>query len=208
MKKRLILITTILAIVSGALFAAQVVDNTPNYTDAEMSVSGDEGSTVVADAANVAMVFDLEAKTGDTTWANANGYEVYDETWDVRAPFDAYFRLYASDGSYDSATPLTITVEVGNLYRNGETTSTEDDYYDAGAGVVSAATLGGNFATATYSPSSNLENFAITTKANHYYGVSSTTADDSLTFKLSYDGNANAPAGRYKSEVTVSYAAQ
>ncbi len=207
MKKRLILITTILAIVSGALFAAQQVGAEDSFDYSEsMNASGDTTTTVVANALSQAIVFDLEAQTG-STWTNAQDLEVFDSDWDVRATtgFNANFRLRATAGSYDDDLQLTVNVSATNLYRNGQTTSTAADYYKAGAGSVSAASAGANFTEGEFVLSAGT--LPILVSPNHVYGLDpdNNAAGDSLEFTLHYEGDQIAPAGQYKSVVTVSY---
>jgi hypothetical protein len=204
MKKKLITILAMLAIGATFVFAAdQQIGAT--YSES-MNASGDTKTTVVANALSQPIVFDLEAQTG-STWTNAQDEEVFDADWKVRSGFDAFFRLRATAGSYNSALQLTVNVSATNLYRDGETTTSAPNYHEAGAGSVSAATAGGNFTAGTFAL--NTGTLPILVSPNHVYGLNPTTgtnaADDSLEFTLSYAADANAPAGQYKSVVTVSY---
>ncbi|MGD1817225.1 MAG: hypothetical protein ACPKNR_09350 [Pleomorphochaeta sp.] len=220
MKKRLILITTILAIVSGALFAAdQVVANTATaYAPTAFSVDNTgDSATVVADADNVEFVFALEAQNG-ANWVSAESQEVYDADWNVRnaQAVTVDFRVRATAGTADTANSVQVTVGAGKLTRvlgSGESGSAyvvDKDVVIAApsvAGTTYFTNLVGSAVTAATGTATASSPITFKTVANHFYGLTANAAGDSVNFNITYTGDANAPAGRYESAVTVAYAA-
>jgi hypothetical protein len=206
MNKKLITLLAMVALVSSFLVAAVEVPRTTGYTET-MDAGGDGSTVIVAHAQSTDMDFDLEAETAGSTWTNANGLEVFNSEWDVRDEFDAFFRLRATAGSYNGEVPLTITIAVTNLYLDGVTNTTFSNYYEAGVGVVSAATTGTFFTktNGSFTVGTSIVALPITTKAYHVYGQGGNEVNDSVNFTLTYDGDAGAPAGQYESDVTVTY---
>lgn len=215
MKKRLILITTILAIVSGALFAAdQEVANTATaYAPTAFSVDNTgDSATVVADADNVEFVFALEAQNG-ANWVSAESQEVYDADWNVRnaQAVSVDFRVRATAGTADTANSVQVTVGAGKLTRVGTAGYVVDKAVVIAAPSVAGTTyftdLVGSAVTAATGTATATSPITFNTVANHFYGLAANAAGDSVNFNITYTGDANAPAGRYKSAVTVAYAA-
>ena len=202
MKKRLILITTILAIVSGALFAADTTAGADPgaWSGATLAQSAGETTTIVADADEEQYLFSLEVATGDTsiTWASANNKFITDADWDVREGFDVDFRIRATAGAMAGDLSLATTLSIGNLLR-------ETDSWDAGAGTLTLVTPNGSFMPTSLAGST----FTTILDESHVYGVDAATAAnaaaDSFSFNIDYAGDDQAPAGRYRSTVTVTY---
>ncbi len=190
MKKKLITLLALVAIVSGVAFAAQEVGTAGSYTDPGFTTtSTSEGAVVVADAKNVPFVFELQADNSGS-WLAADGDEVFDTTWNVRDGFTASFRILTTKGTQYSELPFEIKIEADQLV------SEAGDL--AGAATLSG-TVGSNF-TGSFTPSTGI--FAISTIADHYYN----SADaDALTFDVEYAATEQAPAARYTSDVTVTY---
>ena len=218
MKKRLILITTILAIVSGALFAEDPVDvpqqvstdavSIPDYTPTAASVStAGNSTTVVADADNIQFVFALEAEN-DATWLPAASQDVYDADWNVRdnQAVSVDFRVRATAGTANAPYGVQVTVEAGKLTRVGT-----DGYVVDKDVVISTPEVGSNLTLvsgAEVTGGANVQassTIKFNTVANHFYGLGDNAAGDSVNFNITYTGDANAPAGRYESAVTVNY---
>jgi hypothetical protein len=226
MKKRLILITTILAIVSGVLFAdvpQQVSDTTadpavtiPAYTPTAASVStAGNSTTVVADADNIQFVFAVEAKNG-TDWVPAASQEVYDADWNVRdtEAVSVDFRVRAIAGTAEEPFGVKVTVGAGKLTRVGTAGYVVDKAVVIGTPSIVAlpstsyfTDLDGSAVTAATGTPTATSPITFKTVANHFYGLDANAAGDSVNFNITYTGDANAPAGRYKSIVTVGYAA-
>ncbi|MGD1819232.1 MAG: hypothetical protein ACPKOI_05050 [Pleomorphochaeta sp.] len=196
MKKRLILITTILAIVSGALFAAQTVTNSVSsaFNDATATNPTTDTTHVVADSPVKQFNLVLEAENG-TTWTDTTSNVIYDSTWNVRTGFNVDFRIRAAQGSFPTTRTITSTITVDPLVHDG------DGSIEAGSGTVTLGDVGGKFST-TFAAGA----FSTTTTPRYYYGVSGNEADDSFGFNIEYAASSTAPAGRYTSEVTIEYA--
>ena len=207
MKKKLITILAMLAIGATFVFAAQEVatDTTTAspYTETAYSLdTTQDGSTVVADAESIAFVYTLEAQNG-TDWVSAESQEVFDSTWDVRTGFDVDFRIRATAGTINAVSPVTATVTVGKLTHTILNSTTVDKDV-----TISAATVGSAFTLTSSAESVNIsEVIKFKTISGHYYGLAANAAADSVNFNIAYAGDTNAPAGRYKSTVTVAYAA-
>ena len=207
MKKKLISMIAILAIVTGSVFADQEVSDSSttitDYTETAYSLdtTGDS-STVVADAESEEFVYTLEGENS-TGWVSAEGEEVFDSTWDVRSGFNVDFRIRATAGTINAVSPVTATISVGKLTHTELTSTTIDkDITISGASVGSALTLG------TTSGGTNADYvIPFETISGHYYGLAANAADDSVSFNIAYAGDTVAPAGRYESDVTVAYAA-
>ncbi len=224
MKKRLILIATILAIVSGVLFAEvpqQVSDSTadpavtiPAYTPTAASVStAGNSTTVVADADNIEFVFALEAEN-DATWVPAASQEVYDADWNVRETeaVSVDFRVRAISGTANDPYGVKVTVGAGKLTRVGTAGYVVDKAVVIATPSLATPTsyftdLTGSAVTAATGTATASSPITFNTVANHFYGLAANAAGDSVNFNITYTGDANAPAGRYKSAVTVAYAA-
>ena len=196
-----IAISSVFAVVPGGT----TVDNTPDFNNQDMSVSGGDATVLVVDATDMPMEFVLEAITNDG-WVDANDKEVYNDAWDARNNIDANFRVRAVAGSYSVATGIKITVSVGNLLRNGVDNTGWSDYHDAGTGSLSEASTGNKFASGAFDLANGV--LPISTSSNHFYGESGNEEADSLNFTISYDGDSTAPAGRYESDITLTYEAQ
>ncbi|NCD05069.1 MAG: hypothetical protein EOL97_03035 [Spirochaetia bacterium] len=190
MKKKLITLLALVAIVSGVAFAVQEVGTADSYTDPGFTTtSTSEGAVVVADAKNIPFVFELQADNNGS-WIAADEEQVFDTTWNVRSGFTASFRILTTDGTQYSPKSFNIDIDAAQLV------SGAGDL--AGAATLSG-TVGTNF-TGSFTPSTG--RFAIATKANHYYNSADT---DALTFNVTYAATAQAPAARYTSDVTVTY---
>lgn len=210
MKKKLIITLAMLAIVSSFVMAAkQKVTSSgedgvvlPDFTT-NLSAEGGESTSVVADAENVDFIFTLEAQNG-SAWVDANGQQVFDADWDVRDGFNVDFRVKAIAGSSNSAQTIKVNVQVGNLFREGATNSEWSNYYNAGQGILSSVYGNSGFDSLASTVGSKNGNFTFSTKANRYYA----TDPGTVNFKLAYGGDEEAPAGRYESDVTISYSVQ
>lgn len=209
MKKKLISMIAILAIVSGAIFAAQEVSNatTPisGYTEDAYSLdtTGDS-ATVVADAESIEFVYTLEAENS-SGWVSAENQEVFDSAWNVRsvAGFSVDFRIRATAGTINAVSPVTATVTAGKLTHT-ELASTIIDK-DV---TISAATSGFALPITSAGGNTNASSaISFETISGHYYGLEANAAADSVNFTITYAGDENAPAGRYESEVTIAYSA-
>ncbi len=196
-----IAISSVFAVVSGGT----TVGSTPEFNNQAMSVTGGDATVLVVDALDMPMEFVLEAITNDG-WVDANNKEIYNEAWDVRNNIDADFRVRAIAGSYSVATGIKVSVSVGNLYRNGVDNSGWSDYHDAGTGFLSEASTGNKLTSGAFDLANGV--LPISTSSNHFYGESGNEEADSLNFTISYDGDSTAPAGRYESDITLTYEAQ
>jgi hypothetical protein len=197
MKKKLITILAMLALVSTFAMAVEnVFDSATAEVDSmslETGAAPTETATVVADAASIPFVFELQANDGDTsTWASAAGKEVYDASWDVRAGFTANFRILATAGSQHTATSFTIGITAEPLKHVSDTSVT------AGAATISGAD--GTYLDGSFDSGTN--KFSLTTATNHTYAGA---AGDAVTFDVAYAADEDAIAGRYTSDVTVTY---
>ena len=218
MKRKLITLLALVAIISGVAFAADqevsipessvgAGDGTPitAYTETAYSLdtTGDS-ATVVADAESIEFVYALEAQNGaSATWISAESQEVFDADWDVRAGFAVNFRIRATAGTINAVSPVTATVSAGKLTHTVlASTIVNKDVTISGAAAGSALTLG--------SPTGGVNaNYVIPfqTISGHYYGLPANAAADSVGFTITYAGDTQAPAGRYNSTVTVAYSA-
>ncbi len=198
MKKKLITLLALVALVSSFAMAVENVydpANTPAEVDSislATSAPATESATVVADAPSLPFIFELQANPGDSTWVPAAGKEVYDATWNVRNTFVANFRILAKEGTQHTATSFSISIEAGQLKHISDPNVTAGTATITGA-IPNGANFGGSFASDT---------FNLTTATNHTY---TGAADDAVTFNVTYSAAPTAPAGRYKSNVKVTY---
>lgn len=214
MKKKLITLLALVAIVSSFAMAVQVVPGSPTYSEDVYAITTvSSGSTVVADAESIPFTYLLEAENG-TTWVSAQGVEVYDADWNVRdASFSVDFRIRATAGTDNDASPVTATVTVGKLtHTTLSSTKIDKDVEISEATVGSSFTLtDGAGATAATGTPNAVSAIKFSTISGLYYGGSTLTdakkAADSVNFTITYTGDSEAPAGRYKSTVTVAYVA-
>lgn len=209
MKKKLISMIAILAIVTGSVFADQdqeVSNSTTPITEySENAYSLDttsDSSTVVADAESEEFVYTLEAQNG-TGWVSAEGEEVFDSSWDVRDGFNVDFRIRATAGTINAVSPVEATISVGKLtHTELNSTIIDKDI------TISDAAAGDYLTLGTTSGGSNADYvIPFETISGHYYGIAANAAGDSVSFNIAYAGDSEAPAGRYESDVTVAYAA-
>jgi len=219
MKKKLITLLALAAIVSGVAFAADQEVSIPEipgspatppvpvstYSEVAYSLdtSGDS-STVVADAESIEFVYTLEAQNGaSAAWISAEGQEVFDADWNVRSGFSVNFRIRATAGTINAVSPVTATVSAGKLTHTVlSSTIVNKDVTISGAAAGSALTLG----TATGGVNADYV-IPFQTISGHYYGLTANAAADSVGFTITYAGDTQAPAGRYNSTVTVAYSA-
>ncbi len=207
MNKKLITLIAMVAIVSS--FAMAAVGQFVNDTQAEglglyAVTANPEGTTVVVDADNVDFLFQLEAQDteGSGDWESADTYEVFNSAWDVRSTFTAPFRVRAISGTNNEAQGVKLTFTIGALTRLVETGDLGGTH-EASIGTIVGLTSGVNFTSHTV-VSPLIHSFY--TVPNYYYGQSSSEIADSLTFGIQYVGDTVAPAGRYKSAITLAYA--
>ena len=205
MKKKLITLLALVAIVSGFAMAAPqtvVADNTAGAysgatTDVTVSTSNSgDNATVVADAKNKDFLFELQALNGDlVTWTSVDGKDVYDTAWNVRDGFVASFRVLTKEGSQYSAQSVLITITPAPLKL------VADNNIVSSTPTITDTSIGSNFGS-TSAFSSDV--FTLITKPNTYYGG---TANDAVEFNLTFAPDSVAPAGRYESLLTVAYTA-
>jgi hypothetical protein len=201
MKKKLITILAMLAIGATFVFAADTTAGADpgTWNGATLTQADGESTVIVADADEEQYLFALEVATDDaaTSWTAADTLYITDADWDVRTGFDVDFRIRATAGAMAGVSGLQTTLTISNLLR-------ESDDWDAGAGTLSLSS-NGSFMPTTLSGLV----FSTTLDESHVYGVDATTAAnataDSFVFNIDYVGNDQAPAGRYRSTVTVAY---
>ncbi len=208
MKKKLITILAMLAIGATFAMAAQTVGGTadsPTYTSSNTAVNDTDTATVVAVQGDEAFSFIFEAQDA-TGWTAADGKEVYD-SWTPRTDFTASFRARVMSGTSNTNTSLALTIQVGNLTRVD--TETGVTPYDTGNPTIGARSLGtdsilslsqGSVTTSTASVS--VED-TITLAKNINFGTDE--VKNSVYFDVTYDGDDEAPAGRYESVVSLNF---
>jgi len=207
MKKKLITLLALVAIVSGVAFAAdqEVANPVTAYSETAYSLNtAQDSATVVADAESMQFVYTLEAQNGSSlAWISAESQQVFDADWDVRAGFAVNFRIRATAGTINAVSPVTATVSAGKLTHTVlSSTIVNKDVTISGATAGSALSLG----TATGGVNANYV-IPFETISGHYYGLEANAAADSVSFTITYAGDTQAPAGRYTSDVKVTYAA-
>jgi len=196
MNKRIFLLISIIVLSTATIFGM------PGNNITTASVSGEDSTNIIADAPDLDMIFVLEASPNGV-WVNANGQDIYNESWNPRNSFSPNLRVRAIQGTFNQITCIKVSVIVGDLYRNGQLNSTYSDYYNAGSGAVDEASVGDKFKVKQFKYNKGI--LKINTVKNYFYGNVNNKDKDSLYFTLKYDGDSEAPAGRYKSNVTLQY---
>ncbi|MDC7250872.1 MAG: hypothetical protein PQJ49_13230 [Sphaerochaetaceae bacterium] len=204
MKKKLITILAMLAIGATFVFAADGAQQAgvgagPDFTAASITAPGDDTATVVVVAPAVDFSFDFEA-LNNNAWVSANGTEVYNTDWSPRADFTAEFRIRVLAGSDVEDHTLGVTVTAGALTRV-EDASVTSPYVSDSSPAVSDLSL------STTSTILSLSDNTILLSSTEIFGTTGEEDANSAYFDVSYTGDVNAPAGQYKSTVTVAYTA-
>lgn len=203
MKKKVLMFVIVVFICSVTIFAGNGNGGSNgNTNENEQTVGGEDQTTIVVEAHDLDFIFALEANTG-SGWVNANNEKIYNSSWDVRSAIEADLRVRATQGSYDEPTGITVKVTIGNLYLDAVTDTTFSNYYDAGQGLVHFAYVGNKFTAGSFNYA--LGELQITTKSNYLYGKTNNKDKDSLYFTIRYNGDENAPSGRYESNITLQY---
>lgn len=198
MNKKLLSILAILALVTGSVFAVTASTTEPNaFVFDSITQPTAESTTVVADADQEQYAMELQVNAGG--WTPADGMYITDDAnWNVREGFTVNFRVLTTAGAMEGDRTLETTLTVGDLIRqtpNGETAHT------AGAGTLSLESFGATFMNTSLSGLV----FTSSLKEAHVYGESGNEAEDSYEFNIAYAADGTAPAGQYRSSITISY---